>query len=231
MKPRRVAMAALLIVAALGFATLGIWQFERRAWKLDLIARVDARLAAAPVAVPHRADWSSIAAERNAYTRVKVSGTFIGKDSFVQASTVLGPGYWVLTPLRTPQGDVLVNRGYIPQVMQATFPMPASRRPAEVTGLLRITEPGGSVLRANVPASDRWYSRDVAAIAARRGLPDVAPFFIDADAGPEGGKWPRGGLTVVRFANNHLIYGLTWFGLAALALWALVTLQRMREEP
>ena len=28
------------------------------------------------------------------------------------------------------------------------------------------------------------------------------------------------GLTVVRFADNHLVYALTWFGLAAMALWA-----------
>ena len=35
-----------------------------------------------------------------------------------------------------------------------------------VTGLLRITEPKGGFLRKNDPAADRWFSRDVQAIAA-----------------------------------------------------------------
>ena len=51
-----------------------------------------------------------------------------------------------------------------------------------VTGLLRITEPGGGFLRHNNPAANQWYSRDVQAIAAARGLTHVAPYFIDAEA-------------------------------------------------
>src|SRR3546814_10761852 len=53
--------------------------------------------------------------------------------------------------------------------------------PQRVTGLLRVTEPGGAFLRRNDPAPDHWYSRDVAAIARARGLGVVAPYFIDAD--------------------------------------------------
>lgn len=65
-----------------------------------------------------------------------------------------------------------------------------------------------------MPQHNRWYSRDVAAIATARGLHDVAPFFVDADAGSQSAGGPIGGLTVVRFPNNHLIYALTWFALA-----------------
>ena len=104
--------------------------------------------------------------------------------------------------------------------------MPSERREAstrrdgnpdgrvEITGLLRISEPKGGFLRNNVPQHNRWYSRDVAAIATARGLHDVAPFFVDADAGSQSAGGPIGGLTVVRFPNNHLIYALTWFALA-----------------
>ena len=42
----------------------------------------------------------------------------------------------------------------------------------------------------------------------------MAPYFIDAGEPKTG--WPRGGLTVVAFRNSHLVYALTWFGLAAL---------------
>ena len=46
----RVVLLAGLALAFIGFIALGLWQVERRAWKLDLIERVDARLQAAPVA-------------------------------------------------------------------------------------------------------------------------------------------------------------------------------------
>ena len=44
----RLRPAAILLVA--GLAALGDWQIHRRAWKLDLIARVEARIHAAPTA-------------------------------------------------------------------------------------------------------------------------------------------------------------------------------------
>ena len=98
-----------------------------------------------------------------------------------------------------------------------------------VVGLLRLSEPDGGFLRANDPAGDRWFSRDVAGIAKARGLSGpVAPYFIDADATPNPGGWPRGGLTVVRFANSHLIYALTWFGLAIVLAGFYVALLRRR---
>ena len=56
-----------------------------------------------------------------------------------------------------------------------------------------MCEPGRGFLCANDSATDRCYSRDVAAIAGA----------------------PEGSLTLIAFANNHLQYALTWFGLAA----------------
>ena len=37
-----------------------------------------------------------------------------------------------------------------------------------------------------------------------------------ASAGP----WPRAGLTVIRFPNSHLVYALTWYGLALMVVGA-----------
>jgi surfeit locus 1 family protein len=85
-----------------------------------------------------------------------------------------------------------------------------------VTGLLRINEPKGTLLRSNVPAEERWYSRDVTAIAAARGLQNVAPYFIDADDTKNPGDLPVGGLTQIVFPNNHLVYAITWYGLAVM---------------
>ncbi len=77
----------------------------------------------------------------------------------------------------------------------------------------RVVE-AGHFLRTNDPATDCWYSHDIPAIAARRSLSRAAPFFVDADDAPNPGSWPSGGLTVVSFPNNHLVYALIWFNLA-----------------
>jgi surfeit locus 1 family protein len=99
-----------------------------------------------------------------------------------------------------------------------------------ITGLLRASEPGGGFLRANDPATDRWFSRDTAAIGRARGLSRVGGFFIDADATPNPGGYPVGGLTVIKFRNAHLVYALTWFGLAVLCLWGVKVVLGRKEE-
>ena len=216
-------------MGAIGFATLGVWQVERRAWKLDLIARVEARIHAPPVPLPDPERWAVLDTRGEEYRRVTATGVLLhDRETLVQALTERGAGFWVLTPLRTAQGVLLVNRGFVPPERRD----PASRAagqakgPVTVTGLLRRNEPGGAFLRSNHPAAGRWYSRDVAAIAAARGLGKVAPFFVDADATPNPGGYPIGGLTVVRFRNTHLVYALTWFALAALSAFGAFLLLR-----
>ncbi len=50
-------MAVLGLIFFVLFVGLGIWQIERLQWKLALIARVDARVHAAPVPAPGRNEW------------------------------------------------------------------------------------------------------------------------------------------------------------------------------
>ena len=101
-----------------------------------------------------------------------------------------------------------------------------------VTGLLRMGEPGSGFLRNNDPAANLWYSRDLPAIATARGLADVAPYFIDADAASSPGKDPArepvGGLTVINFPNNHLTYAITWYALALMVIVGVAIF--VREE-
>ena len=42
----------------------------------------------------------------------------------------------------------------------------------------------------------------------------VLPFFVDANATPNPGGWPKGGVTLIDLPNNHLQYVITWYGLA-----------------
>jgi surfeit locus 1 family protein len=184
------------------FVVLGTWQVKRRVWKLDLIARVEQRVHAPPAAAPAPAEWPNVTAAADEYRHVVATGTFLDdSQTLVQAVTDLGAGYWVLTPLRLTDGSiVLVNRGFVAAddldrvrpgaTAQATATMippgttaqATSAETVRVSGLLRITEPRGGFLRHNDAAANRWYSRDIQAIAAARGLTRVAPYFIDAEA-------------------------------------------------
>ncbi|MDO4905485.1 MAG: SURF1 family protein [Lautropia sp.] len=257
----------------LTFLSLGTWQVERLAWKRDLIARVDARIHAPPVSAPPPEQWASVSTARDEYRHVRLRGRLLNdQETLVQASSALGAGYWVLVPVETRDGAiVMVNRGFVPPERsrpgQRASADAASSSDAwvEVVGLLRMPEPGGAFLRSNDPDADRWYSRDVQAIATRRGLAvgRVAPYFIDLTQAPEilpgldaplsevprwqpppvssgeiaiirwaerrPKRFPMPGLTVVSFNDNHLMYAITWYGLALMVLvagWLLWREQR-----
>ncbi len=246
---RRWQLAVLALVGTAlfaGFVALGVWQVQRRAWKLDLMARVSQRLAAPAEALPAPTQWPSLLPADYEYLHVQLQGRWLHRHTVLtQATTALGQGFWVLTPLQQADGTVvLVNRGFVPQSQRTQWlPAPAgAESPVTVQGLLRKTEPGGGFLRHNDPAAQKWYSRDVAAIAQAQQLSGVAPFFVDAglpdpgiDANSEAapadtGVWPRQGLTTVRFANNHLVYALTWFGLAILVAGAALFVARYERR-
>jgi surfeit locus 1 family protein len=217
-------LALFALVAFAGFVALGTWQVHRLAWKRDLIARVEQRVHASAVDAPPPSAWPGVSATSHEYLHVRLHGVFLHhRQTLVTASTGLGSGYWVLTPLRATDGTVtLVNRGFVPPDWCGRdghcTPGPAGE--VDVAGLLRMPETR-VFLRHNDPAHERWYARDVQAIAAAKGLGPVAPYFVDADADPvDRGAWPRGGLTVTTFPNSHLSYLLTWYALALMVLLA-----------
>jgi surfeit locus 1 family protein len=234
-------LVVLTVIAALffaGFTALGTWQVKRLFWKLDLIERVEQRAFSAPQPLPDPARWPQISAASDEYRHVRLEGTYLyDLTTRVQATTALGSGHWLLTPLQIPDGRIIfVNRGFITPTGQEVARQRAPENESSrviVTGLLRMSEPGGAFLRKNDADGGRWYSRDVQALAKSQGLSDVAPFFIDADAATAGtaqtqNGYPVGGLTVLRFHNNHLVYAVTWYALALMmagCAWWLV-----REE-
>ncbi|HAV37332.1 MAG TPA: hypothetical protein DCX52_13440, partial [Massilia sp.] len=162
-RPRTFGRAILAILGLLLivlFAGLGTWQVVRLQWKLALIERVETRTRALPVAPPPATRWADISKESDEYRRVRLSGRFLyDYTTPVQAVSDLGAGFWLLTPLCTTDGAiVLVNRGFIPASGNTAQRYPARRAegnpcaaaagPAHtLTGLLRIAEPGGGFLR------------------------------------------------------------------------------------
>jgi surfeit locus 1 family protein len=228
-------LCALAILAVL--ILLGVWQLQRLAWKEALIARVAARMqmSFAPPA-PAENQWTKVNAVDDEYRRVRVTGTFRhDREALVYAllsepkGKFSGPGYWVLTPIKTAGGALLfVNRGFVPLDRKD----PATRGKGQVagvvtvTGLLRLPEGRSWFTPADDPARHLWQARDPAAIAKAYGLAHVAPFFIDADASPNPGGLPQGGETKLVFPNRHLEYAITWFGLAFALIAVFVVFAR-----
>jgi len=239
-QPRPVGILLLWALCAAilfcGFVALGSWQIQRLLWKRELIAQVNERVHAPASEIPSEQHWQDVSAQSDAYRQVQISGIFLHAFSTrVHASTNLGRGFWLMTPLRTASGNVIwINRGFI--AFSATFSSDTTtaQTPVTITGLLRMNEPGGTVLNRNLPDRQQWYSRDVTAMSAKYQLTQAAPFFIDASASPVAeacqtgmcADQPVGGLTVLAFHNNHLVYSVTWFALALMVAWACYLLGR-----
>ncbi len=251
---RPMRMTALIIWGLLalttfsGFIALGVWQAERRAWKHELVERIETRTQAPATIAPTQSAWADVLAapQDYEYLRVKLEGRLrYDQTTLVEANTVLGRGYWVMTPLQTPEDDIVfINRGFVPRAQpnDSWRDAPTPAQALSLTGLLRLSEPEGTFLRSNEPAQGLWYSRDVEQLASYLGLKPVAPYFIDVQAQkpvpPEltiepptrlpNEMLPVAGLTVIKFPDNHLMYMLTWFGLAIMV--AAASAYVIREE-
>lgn len=229
----RIIVVSIFMVLFAGFMALGSWQIYRQVWKTGLIERVEARVDADPVSAPSPAEV--IARDTHEYLRVKVTGRLRHDlETPVMSVSDLGPGWWIMTPLETDQGfTVLVNRGFVPPEMKDPASRPQALEQATVVGLLRVDEGQKGFLRENDPATNSWYAREVKAILDARGVNGpAASYFIDAQQieGVAADSWPRMGMTVVRFTNNHTVYALTWFGLAGGSLFAMVLVLRERRR-
>jgi surfeit locus 1 family protein len=196
---------------------LGSWQIERLFWKRELIAQRQAAVVAAPIAAPGGLDE----ARDLVFHPIIDEGVFLhDKEIFLGATSEAGRnGYQVLTPLRESGGRIVfVNRGFIP----AELKDPAKRPDGQITGTVRVkgllrlppAEKPAWFLPDNRADLNYWFWVDLPAMAAADGLDRVAPFYIDADATPNPGGWPKGGVTRRELRNDHLQYAITWFSLA-----------------
>ncbi|MEP2922412.1 SURF1 family cytochrome oxidase biogenesis protein [Sulfitobacter sp.] len=213
------ALVALMVVV---FILLGNWQVQRLGWKLDLIEQVETRAYGAPVdATPD---------DLALYTRVRVGGTYQFDDTLrIKAVTELGPGFWVMTPLRGDAFIVWINRGFVPTGVDPDE-LRRDEGYQDVIGLVRNSVPEGTLLEKNDPQAGRWYSADVPVMSAQAGLDNIAPYFIDAERKVQDASWPRGGMTQLTFRNTHLAYALTWYAMAVLLAAAVAYIIYTRRK-
>jgi len=226
----------VLVIPAAAFC-LGCWQVQRREWKLNLIAEMDAKTKASPVDLP--ADLNEL--QNMEYRNVKVKGVFEHENEMFisprqelglqesgdrggMVSSSHGIGAHVLTPFVVAEGihkgiRIVINRGWVPlkKMDAGTRAQGQVEGEVEVVGVVRHTDKG-AFLGDNDKKSRVWQSRDLYGIAEKL---DTLPVWLDANvrSSVEGG--PIGGQTRVNLRNEHMSYIVTWYSLSVLtaALW------------
>ena len=224
--------AIFTLVLVVAFTGLGLWQLQRRTDKHALIAALDERLAAAPVALPPPAQWPALTPEKDEFRRVDFSATYAAvPDAMVYSSgsavrdDISGPGTWAFLPARLRGGEtVAVNTGFVQNTMQDRVQQDRAvgrlitGQPVKLTGYIRFPEPAGTLTPAENAAKRLWFTRDHLAMARALGWGEggrnVAPFYIDLESpAPESGI-PKPGALTVHLKDDHLQYAITWFALA-----------------
>ncbi|KAM9306984.1 surfeit locus protein 1 [Pholidichthys leucotaenia] len=218
----------LLLIPATTFG-LGTWQVKRRQWKLGLIDDLTRLTTAAPIPLP--VDLYEL--NKLEYRRVKVRGRYDhSRELYIMPRSPVDPereareagqlsssgetGANVVTPFHCTELGVtiLVNRGYVPRqkIRPETRMKGQMDDEVEMVGVVRLTETRKPFVPNNDVERNRWYYRDLEAMAKATG---AAPIFIDADFGSTIPGGPVGGQTRVTLRNEHMQYIITWYGLCA----------------
>jgi len=207
-------MIGPLVFGILGVTVLvwlGVWQVHRLAWKTAILAEIDARLAAPPVAVPADPDPA-----RDKYLRVAAQGAIEPGELDVYTSVPdHGVGYRVIVPFRMDDGRrILLDRGFVPIGAKDA---PRRLGPVAVEGTLAWPDETDSFTSAPDRVKNIWFARDVPLMA---GALDTLPvMLVTASSDDPGGPLPLP--QTVNIPNDHLQYAITWFGLAV--VWAMMT--------
>jgi surfeit locus 1 family protein len=221
---RGVAGPTLAMLPVLGILVgLGAWQLARKAEKEALIAAVEARAFGEAVALPQRDAWAGADPGRLDFQKVRLDGRFRAAPEFRLYTIVSDrrgggarPGWMIYQPFDLASGGtVIVGRGVVPEPLGnsgARVSAPPPEGDVTLEGLVRAPEQRGLFAASDDPARNAWHTRDARAFARSAGL-EAAPFTVEQST-PNPGGVPLAGTTRVSFANRHLEYALTWYGLA-----------------
>lgn len=235
-EPRRGFPVGLTIAVAIALAILvglGTWQLQRLTWKQGVLARIAALQAAPAQAVEPVLERLPAGADAD-FTRVTATCPGLGSAAFLELYSVRNgqAGSRLVSACRVLSGrygSILVDRGFVADTISARPAVVASDTPVAITGVLRKPEPGNAFSPPNQPG--RWYTRDVAAMAAALKAPQPAPLFLMAEtsSNPEWRALVPAPIPT-DIPNRHLEYALTWYGLAGalLGVYAAMLLRRRK---
>ncbi|HEX5379036.1 MAG TPA: SURF1 family cytochrome oxidase biogenesis protein [Phenylobacterium sp.] len=200
---------------------LGVWQVKRLAWKEALLARVAALQSAPAKPLQPLLEHLPTGPESD-FIRVSVDCPGLGAAPFLELYSVreAGAGSRLISACRVaggPYRSVLVDRGFVGDQVSARPPVDAADvTPMHLVGVLRSPDRPSFVTPKNDVAANRWYWRDVPAMAKVLGVSAPAPLMLMAETSTNP-EWKALNPTPLpaEISNRHLEYALTWFGLAA----------------
>lgn len=223
-KPRSNAYKfALLTLPVITFG-LGTWQVLRLREKQEMIARLELRTSADVVELPSalRFDDDELVAlsKEMEYRRVHLRGQFVaGTDLFLgpRTSTDGQVGFHLINALRRESDGavVLVNRGWMPTTMRDSPQRSLNYFPrgiVDVIGFVRLSDRPSPFVPANNVAANRWFSVDIAQMAAAVGN-NALPILIDVKEIQPVADLPVPSQTRVTLRNDHAQYIATWYTL------------------
>jgi surfeit locus 1 family protein len=211
------------LVGAVILVSLGTWQLQRLSWKAGIIAEIEARIGAAPVAVPANPD-----PVRDRFLPVTATGTITDAELDVLVSVKnVGPGYRIISAFETEDGRrILLDRGFVANARKGD-PRPAVE--ATVTGNLHWPDEVDSFTPAPDLRRNIWFAREVPAMADALETEPVMIILRDTTE-PDPAVTPLP-VDSAGIPNDHLEYAITWFGLAI--VWVGMTaflLWRIRQR-
>ena len=206
-------------------ASFGVWQVQRLAWKENILAEIEGRIAGPVEALP-----AMPTLDQHRFLPVKVVGDFEGTDVPVFLSHSGGPIYRLVAAFQTDDGRrIMVDRGGI----SASQPLEDARRTAAMTG---VTVTGNLHWPDEVDswtpdrdANGVYFGRDILEMSDE--LATEAVLIIARDVSENTPPATPLPVTTTGIPNNHLGYAVQWFGLAI--VWAgmtLVLLWRIRKR-
>lgn len=209
--PTLISIPALIILII-----LGSWQVQRLQWKTALIADLQARSTAAPVALPA----ASAELEEMEFQRIAATGEFShDQELYLTGRTYEGnAGFHVVTPFTAADGTrILVNRGWVSEAYREPEKRPFSltEGSATLTGIIRRPQRKGYFVPENEPDAGFWFTLKPQEMAAHLGQDEIiTTYYVDAVREGEVITLPIAAEVGIDVPNAHLNYALTWYGLA-----------------
>ncbi len=235
LRQRRYArLAVLMVFIAAGCVIAGTWQISRYEQTARINRALSANAHAAPVPlstlrVPLVGAGPAPGREAIRYRTVTASGTYLpGAQQFVSGQSVAGnPGFYVVNPLRTDAGVLLVVRGFVAADGDSARPPAVALPPSgvqQVTG--RLETPSTNTDEAAALDNDEITSVNPGEQAQRLKTPVVNAYLtlsgrqpgtagLSLLAAPDLSN-PAGGAV----EPQHLAYIVQWYLFALLALAA-----------